>query len=203
MAPLPVWEWRALFLDHCALDPYARLLGLVLSHKANVEDGRRIFPGMAYLMKATGGMDKRTIRDRLTLLEETGWIVRVLDGGSTKGGRRLAREWVLAVPEAARLGTPDATSPVSDGHPTDSRLGTSGARDQVHGVHGPGTWDVPPSLPSTPSVNTPAAFAFVCKNCAGTLEPDNYCVPCNAVTETRPISDADRRRRALADRARA
>ena len=151
MADLPVWEWRALFLGQCDLDPYARLVGLVLSHKANVQDGRRIFPGMAYLMTATGGMDKRTIRDRLTLLEETGWIERVLDGGSTKGGKRLAREWILTLPEGARLGTPDVPSRAEESPPIApdpaDRLGTSGVHDQVHGVHGPGTWDVPPSLP--------------------------------------------------------
>lgn len=147
-----VWEWRTAFLQRGPDDPYVRLVGLAGAHYANVTDGTAVRPGMRLLVESCQ-LDKRTIRDRLAVLERDGWYLRTDDGGSPTGGKRRAREWRLIIPA---LGTPDVPG-------TRDAPGTPGVRDQVHPMRGPGTPDVPPPL------HTPAApLAPECPNCDDT-----------------------------------
>lgn len=136
---IPVWEWREAFLEHCKLDPLTRLVGLAIAEHAKVSTGRHAYPGYARLRKVTGIVDVRTIRSRVKLLEESGWLQLVHKGSSPLGGKRRAREWNLTI----RPGTPHVPS-------QDRRedvLGTSGADDWAHAVQRPGTPDATPSFP--------------------------------------------------------
>lgn len=118
------WAWRSEFVQHADTDVYGLAAGIVVSMAADVDTGKHARPGFASLQWLTRIKDDRTLRDRLRSLEAAGWLHVAVEGGSPKGGKRLAREWSLSIPPGTsgagsqnRPPTPDGSSrpPTPDG----------------------------------------------------------------------------------------
>lgn len=91
----PLFTWRSA-ISESALPPTCRHVLLALSLYMN-EKGGSAYPGSARLAHDTG-LNQRTVKTQMGHAEKCGWIRVVQRGGSTKGGKRLASEYVAHIP---------------------------------------------------------------------------------------------------------
>lgn len=91
----PLFTWRSA-IGESALPPTCRHVLLALSLYMN-EKGGSAYPGSSRLAHDTG-LNQRTVKDWLSHAEKNGWIVVARRGGTAKGGKRLASEYVAHIP---------------------------------------------------------------------------------------------------------
>lgn len=91
----PLFTWRSAIAES-ALPPTCRHVLLALSLYMN-EKGGSAYPGSARLAHDTG-LHARTVKEQMSHAEKNGWIRVAQRGGTTKGGKRLASEYVAHIP---------------------------------------------------------------------------------------------------------
>lgn len=119
LKPSQRFDWHRKLLDS-KLPPGAKLVGVAMWDHVNSNQGGKAYPGVDRLADRLG-MSARTVKRHLTLLRNTGWLVRTWCHDGKRGGND---EYVLAVPIHVTAVTPAQ-------EPNQTKPSVSGRQAQV------------------------------------------------------------------------